>query len=147
MNILVINGPNLNFLGIREKEIYGEASYQALEKYLKVEAKKLNMRLDIFQTNHEGDIIDKIQEIYQRKFQGIIINPGAYTHYSYAIRDAIKSIDLPVIEVHLSNLDIREEFRKTSVIRDACVATFMGKGFLSYREALEYLKRFDNANQ
>lgn len=139
MNILVINGPNLNFLGIREKEIYGEATYEDLENYLREEALKLNVRLDIFQTNHEGSIIDKIQESYHRKYSGIIINPGAYTHYSYAIRDAIKSVNLKVVEVHLTDLNKREDFRKVSVIRDVCAATFMGKGFASYLDALRFL--------
>lgn len=139
MNILVINGPNLNLLGIREKEIYGEATHDDLKKFLHAEAKKLGVRIDVFQTNHEGAIIDKIHEAYRRKFSGIILNPGAYTHYSYAIRDAIKAVDLPVVEVHLSDLESRENFRKVSVIREVCDAVFMGKGFLSYREALEHL--------
>ena len=95
MNILVINGPNLNFLGIREKEIYGEASYQDLVSFLNTQAGKLHILLDVFQSNHEGEIIDKLQEAYFRKFDGVILNAGAYTHYSYAIRDAIKAIPIP----------------------------------------------------
>ncbi|HHZ11622.1 MAG TPA: type II 3-dehydroquinate dehydratase [Acholeplasmataceae bacterium] len=139
MHILVINGPNLNLLGTREKEIYGEATLEDLERLLKDEAKRLKVRIDVFQTNHEGTIIDKIHEAFHRRYSGIILNPGAYTHYSYAIRDAIKGVDLPVVEVHLSDLTKREEFRKVSVIRDVCAATFMGKGFQSYLEALRFL--------
>lgn len=139
MNILVINGPNLNLLGIREKEVYGEASYADLENFLYEEAKKLHVRLDIVQTNHEGTIIDKIHEAYQRKYSGIILNAGAYTHYSYAIRDAIKAVNMKVVEVHLTDLNKREDFRKVSVIREVCAATFMGKGFQSYLEALRFL--------
>ncbi len=147
MNIFVINGPNLNFLGIRETKVYGDASYQDLENYLKEVAGKINIRLDIFQTNHEGAIIDKIQEIYYRKYDGIIINPGAYTHYSYAIRDAIKAINIPVVEVHLTDLNKREDFRKTSVICDVCRASFMGKGFSSYLDALKFLSEVADVNK
>jgi 3-dehydroquinate dehydratase-2 len=139
MNILVINGPNLNFLGIREKEIYGEKTYRDLENYLREEAEKLQVRLDVFQSNHEGAIIDKLQEVYFRNFDGVILNAGALTHYSYAIRDAIKAIPIRTIEVHLTDLNRREGFRKVSVIRDVCTATFMGKGFESYLEALKFL--------
>jgi 3-dehydroquinate dehydratase-2 len=139
MNILVINGPNLNFLGIREKEIYGEKTYRDLENYLKSKAEEMQIRLDIFQSNHEGAIIDKLQEVYFRNFDGVILNAGALTHYSYAIRDAIKAIPIRTVEVHLTDLSHREAFRKISVIHDVCAATFMGKGFESYLEALKYL--------
>lgn len=139
MNILIINGPNLNFLGIREKDIYGLNSYKDLELYLNNIANNLHINLEIYQTNHEGAIIDKLQEAYYKKVDGIIINAGAYTHYSYAIRDAIKSINIKTVEVHLSDITKREEFRKTSVIKDVCIRSFFGKGFESYKEAIMYL--------
>jgi 3-dehydroquinate dehydratase-2 len=147
MNILILNGPNLNFLGIREPDVYGTASYQDLEDYVKEVAKSLDSRIDIFQSNHEGEMIDKIQEVYFRKFDGIIINAGAYAHYSYAIRDAIKSVNINTVEVHLSNVKCREDFRKKSVIEDVCVKSFYGKGFESYKEALIFLKKYTSGDQ
>ena len=140
MKILIINGPNLNFLGIREPNIYGTKSYSDLINYLKeftkqLNDKKINLNVLFFQSNHEGAIIDKIQEAYLNHIDGIIINPGAFTHYSYAIHDAIKSVNIKTVEVHLSNINEREEFRKISVIRPACINTFMGKQF----EAILYL--------
>jgi 3-dehydroquinate dehydratase type II len=140
MNILIINGPNLNMLGIREPEIYGKQTYPALESFLKTQARDLGIEAEIFQTNHEGVIVDKIQAAYYNKTDAIIINPGAFTHYSYAIRDAIKAVGLPTVEVHLSDISHREEFRKLSVIADVCVARFIGHGFDGYRQALELLK-------
>jgi 3-dehydroquinate dehydratase type II len=140
MNILIINGPNLNMLGIREPEIYGKQTYQALESFLKTQANALGIEAEILQTNHEGVIVDKIQAAYYNKTDAIIINPGAFTHYSYAIRDAIKAVGLPTVEVHLSDVNHREEFRKISVIADVCVARFIGHGFDGYRQALEFLK-------
>jgi len=139
MNILVINGPNLNFLGIREKKIYGAQSYNDLELYLKELADNLKINLEVFQSNHEGAIIDKIQAAYFHKVDGIIINPGAFTHYSYAIRDAIMAVNIKTIEVHLSDINTREDFRKISVVRDVCINSFFGKGFESYKEALSFL--------
>lgn len=120
MNILIINGPNLNFLGIREPNIYNSSTYDDLKAYLNQYATKNNINLEIFQSNYEGAIIDELQKAYFEKVDGIVINPGAFTHYSYAILDAIKSINIPTIEVHLTNINEREEFRKVSVIRDAC---------------------------
>ena len=140
MNILIINGPNLNMLGIREPEIYGKQTYQALESFLKTQARNLGIEAEILQTNHEGVIVDKIQAAYYNKTDAIIINPGAFTHNSYAIRDAIKAVGLPTVEVHLSDISHREEFRKLSVIADVCVARFIGQGFDGYRQALELLK-------
>lgn len=126
MNILIINGPNLNFLGIREPNIYNSSTYDDLKAYLNQYATKNNINLEIFQSNYEGAIIDELQKAYFEKVDGIVINPGAFTHYSYAILDAIKSINIPTIEVHLTNINEREEFRKVSVIRNACLNTFMG---------------------
>lgn len=127
MNILIINGPNLNFLGIREPNIYNSSTYDDLKAYLNQYATKNNINLEIFQSNYEGAIIDELQKAYFEKVDGIVINPGAFTHYSYSILDAIKSINIPTIEVHLTNINEREEFRKVSVIRDACLNTFMVK--------------------
>ncbi|MFA7434958.1 MAG: type II 3-dehydroquinate dehydratase [Bacilli bacterium] len=139
MNILIINGPNLNMLGIREIDIYGNQSYLDLVKYLNELSKKYNFKIEIFQSNSEGEIIDKIQSAYFNKVDAIIINPAAYTHYSIAIFDAIKAVNIPTIEVHLSDIYHREDFRKINVIKSACIKSFYGKGFLSYGEAVEFL--------
>ncbi|QSX06092.1 type II 3-dehydroquinate dehydratase [Sedimentibacter sp. zth1] len=136
MRVYVINGPNLNFLGIREKDVYGENSYEALCNYIEKEAKKLNIEVECFQSNIEGEIINCVQDAYQNA-DAIIINPGAYTHYSYAIMDAIKSVNLKTIEVHLSNIYKREEFRHKSVTATVCVGQISGFGFLGYKLALE----------
>ena len=138
MNILVVNGPNLNFLGKRETSIYGEKSYNDLIIYLEDYANQKNIDIEIFQTNHEGEIIDIIQNNFER-FSGLIINPGAYTHYSYAIYDCLLSIDIKKVEVHLSDIYNREDFRKISVTGKACDKQIYGKGFLSYIEAIDYL--------
>lgn len=138
MNILVLNGPNLNMIGIREPEIYGSKTYQDLELFLKDLASEYHFNLDVKQSNLEGILIDLLQYANDR-FDGVILNAGAFTHYSYALYDAIKSIQIPVVEVHLSDINNREEFRKISVIRPACKTSFMGKGFISYKEALQYL--------
>lgn len=139
MNILVVNGPNLNFLGIREPKIYGNQSYNELVNYLLSYAEEQNIYIEVYQSNHEGEIIDIIQNNYNR-FDSLIINPAAYTHYSYAIYDCIKSVNLPAVEVHLSDINNRESFRKTSVIEPACIKKFYGKGFNSYIEAIKYLQ-------
>ncbi|MGI6710038.1 MAG: type II 3-dehydroquinate dehydratase [Bacilli bacterium] len=140
MKILVINGPNLNMLGIREPEIYGSKTYKDLEQYIQDISKKLNIsEIEIFQSNHEGVIVDKIQKAYFDKVDGIIINPGAFTHYSYSIRDAIASVNIKTIEVHLSDISKRDDFRKTSVLEGVVNFRFFGKGFASYKEALESL--------
>lgn len=138
MNILIINGPNLNMLGIREVSIYGTKTYKDLCKYIKRIAKDKHLKIKIMQSNYEGKIITAIHKAYQ-KYDAIIINPGAYTHYSYAIYDAIKAVDIKCVEVHLTDITNREEFRKVSVIKNACIATFFGKGFESYQEAIEFL--------
>ena len=137
--ILIINGPNLNFLGIREKDIYGNDDYESICSYIKDKFSDKKVRIDILQSNSEGKIIDFLQSAYFRNFDGIVINPGAYTHYSYAIFDAIKSILIPTVEVHLSNIHEREAFRKTSVTAPACIAQIYGKGKEGYVEAVELL--------
>lgn len=147
MKILIINGPNLNFLGIREPSVYGSKTYDDLTNFLNQEGSKRNLNLDIRQTNHEGLIIDYIQEAYFNKYDGIIINPGGYTHYSVAIRDAISSVMIPTIEVHLSNILEREDFRKISLIKDVCVKSIYGKGFDGYLEALEYFYKKENQHE
>lgn len=138
MRILVINGPNLNFLGIREKGVYGKETYEELCNFIENEAKSLGIDIDIRQSNIEGEIINFIQEAYEN-IDGIIINPGAYTHYSIAIFDALKSVNIDTIEVHLSNIYKREEFRHKSVTVPACVGQISGLGFLGYKLAMEAL--------
>ena len=127
MKILVINGPNINFLGIREKGIYGTKDYNALVDMINDKAKELGVDVEVFQSNGEGPVIDRIQQAYLDKVDGIIINPGAYTHYSYAIRDALASVeDIPKIEVHISNVHKREEFRHVSVTAPSCTGQVVG---------------------
>ena len=139
MKILVINGPNLNFLGIREKGIYGTTDYAGLVKMIEEKGKATGNEILIFQSNHEGAIIDRIQEAYFDGTQGIVINPGAFTHYSYAIRDALASVDIPKVEVHISDITQREEFRKISVTKDVCQKQIYGHGLEGYLEAIDYL--------
>lgn len=139
MKILVLNGPNLNMLGIREPEIYGKGNYAALCAYMKAAAEELDCEVEIRQSNHEGVLVDWIQEAYG-KFDGILINPAAYTHTSVAILDALKAVSLPAVEVHLSDVDSREPFRHLSYAGMACIATFKGLGFRGYREGLKRLK-------
>lgn len=141
MKLLLLNGPNINFLGIREKGIYGAQSYEDLEKMVSDKAKALGHQLEVFQSNHEGELIDKIQQAYFEQVQGIIINPGAFTHYSYAIRDALASVSLPVIEVHISNVHKREEFRHHSVTAPVCTGQIVGLGFQGYLLAMDYLDK------
>lgn len=138
MKLLVLNGPNLNFIGIREPEIYGKETYSDLCDYLNDYAKKNNIDLEIKQSNHEGYLVDFIHQAYFDKVDGIIINPGAYTHTSIALLDAIKSVNIKTIEVHLSDVTKREDFRQVSYLRSACVKSIMGKGFLGYTEAIDY---------
>ena len=138
MNILVINGPNLNMLGIREPAIYGSATYQDLVDYIRSEADALGVTVSFYQSNHEGDLVDAIQAAYGKQ-DGIVINPGAYTHTSVALLDAVKAVGIPTVEVHISDPDTREEFRKISYIRQACVATVKGLGFPGYVRAMRLL--------
>lgn len=140
MKIMVINGPNLNFLGIREKNIYGKMDFKDVVEYIKDEANKIDVTADCRQSNIEGEIINFIQEAYLNNYDGIVINPGAYTHYSYAIMDAIKSVEMPVIEVHISNVHKREEFRHTSVTAAACSGQIVGLGIYGYVLALMAVK-------
>lgn len=137
MRILVINGPNLNFLGIREKGIYGTQDYACLMKLLEKKAMEKQIDLETFQSNGEGEIIDRIQKAYFDQVDGIVINPGAYTHYSYAIRDALSSLMIPKIEVHISNIHQREEFRHTSVTAPVCTGQIAGLGLLGYLLAID----------
>lgn len=137
MKILVINGPNINFLGIREKHIYGSDNYDSLLSSIDEYAKERNVDFECFQSNCEGEIIDKIQEAYLKGVDGIVINPGAYTHYSIAIRDALASVDVPKIEVHISNVHAREEFRHVSVTAPVCTAQITGLGLHGYKCAID----------
>lgn len=139
MKILVINGPNLNFLGIREKAVYGDESYNTLMTMILKKGAELGVEVDTYQSNHEGAIIDRLQQAYYDKTDGVIINPGAYTHYSYAIHDALKSIFVPKVEVHISDINTREEWRRVSVTAPACDRQIVGHGFDGYLEAMEYI--------
>lgn len=141
MKLLVINGPNLNLLGLREPEIYGSGSYRALCELIESSCAGLNIEVEIFQSNHEGDIVDKIQQAYG-VFDGIVINPAAYTHTSVAILDALKAVSLPAVEVHLSDVKSREDFRQISYAGMACVKTYMGLGFDGYVEAIGFLAEY-----
>ena len=139
MNILVINGPNLNMLGIREPDLYGKSDYAALVKLVEDTCAQEGIGVEIFQSNHEGAIVDKIQEAYGKK-DGIVINPAAYTHTSVAILDALKSVSIPAVEVHISDVDSREAFRQISYAGMYCEKTIKGKGLDGYRQAILYLK-------
>ena len=140
MKIMVINGPNLNMVGIREKNIYGTMTFNDMIHFIEDEAKKRNVEVTCRQSNHEGDLIDWIQEAYFEKYDGIVINPGAYTHYSYAIRDALASVDIPKVEVHISDITSREEFRKISVTAPVCNKQIYGQGLDGYLQAIDFLR-------
>ena len=140
MKILVINGPNINMLGIREPDIYGKNTFRDLLKLLEETAIEENLEIEQYQSNHEGDLIDKIQWAYGR-FDGIVINPAGYTHTSIAIMDALKSAGIPAVEVHISDVDAREAFRQVSYAGLACCHTIKGHGLEGYREAIVYLKK------
>ena len=139
MKLLVINGPNLNFLGIREKSVYGTQDYQYLLDMIAKKAKESGNDITVFQSNHEGGIIDRIQEAYFDGTQGIVINPGAYTHYSYAIRDALASITVPKVEIHISDITKREEFRRISVTAPVCDKQIYGQGLEGYLQAIDFI--------
>ncbi len=143
MKVLIINGPNINMLGIREPEIYGSQTYGQLVDLIKAKADQLNIQVEFFQSNHEGAIVDAIQGAYGH-FDGIVINPAAYTHTSIALLDAVKAVGIPTVEVHISDPDTRDNFRKISYIRQACVKTIKGLGFDGYLLALEYLSDSNN---
>ena len=138
MKVLVINGPNINMLGIREKDIYGSKTYDDLVNFIKAEACEKGLETEFYQSNHEGSIVDRIQKAYFENIDGIIINPAAYTHTSIAILDALKAVSIKTIEVHLSDINSRENFRKKSMISEVCEKTVVGKGFEGYKEALNY---------
>lgn len=139
MKILVLNGPNINMLGIREPDIYGKQSFQELLAILEETGKALGVTVEQFQSNHEGALVDKIQEAWG-SFDGIVINPAAYTHTSVAILDALKAVAIPAVEVHISQVDAREPFRQVSYAGMACVKTIQGQGLDGYRQAILYLK-------
>lgn len=145
MKILVINGPNLNMVGIREKGIYGTRDFQDICDYIKEEGQKRNIDIKLFQSNIEGEIINEIHNAYYEKYDGIIINPGAFTHYSYAILDAIKAVNINTVEVHLSNIHAREEFRHKSVTAAACIGQICGFKEFGYIMAMEALELMHNA--
>ena len=142
MKIYVINGPNLNMLGIREPGIYGGNGYDDLVNFIAEHCKKKGVDAEFYQSNHEGDLVDKIQEAYFKGAGGIVINPGAYTHTSIALLDAVKAVNIPTVEVHISDLSKREDFRQTSYIRAACVTTISGRGFNGYTEAVDFLLEY-----
>lgn len=139
MKILVINGPNLNMLGIREPDIYGRTTYADLCDMIRNHAEKIGADVELYQSNHEGDLVDIIQKAYGNT-DGIVINPGAYTHTSVAILDALKAVAIPAVEVHISEVDKREEFRQISFVRLACFATITGHGVNGYLEAMDLLR-------
>jgi 3-dehydroquinate dehydratase-2 len=142
MQILVLHGPNLNLLGVREPKIYGRETLNDINARLKARAAQSNVELHIVQSNHEGVLIDELHTARRAEFNGILINPGAFTHYSYALRDAIAATDLPAVEVHLSNVHKREEFRHTSVLVPVCIGQVMGFGWRSYLLGLEGLLNY-----
>ena len=141
MKFLVINGPNLNMLGLREPSIYGERSYKALVELIETVCRDEGIQVEVFQSNHEGAIVDKIQAAYG-VFDGIVINPAAYTHTSVAILDALKAVSIPTVEVHISDVSTRESFRQVSYAGMACIKTYMGHGFEGYAMAIRYLKGY-----
>ena len=142
MKLYILNGPNLNFLGIREPAHYGSATYAELIEMIKSHCSRCGIEAVCYQSNHEGDLVDKIQEAYLKHADGIVINPGAYTHTSIALLDAVKSVMLPTVEVHISKVEEREDFRQISYIRAACVKTITGHGIAGYTEAIDFLKEY-----
>ncbi|MBO5931572.1 MAG: type II 3-dehydroquinate dehydratase [Clostridia bacterium] len=144
MKLYIINGPSLNFLGIREPLHYGTTTYEGLLEMIRTHAKALGVEVECYQSNHEGDLVDKIQEAYYKKADGIVINPGAYTHTSIALLDAVKSVGIPTVEVHISKVEEREDFRQISYIRAACQKTITGHGVQGYLEAMDFLVQGEN---
>ncbi len=142
MKFLVINGPNLNFLGIREPNIYGAQTFVQLLRFIEAAAQAEGVEVECFQSNHEGAIVDAIQQAYFNHIDGIVINPAAYTHTSVAILDALKAVSIPAVEVHLSDIYTREEFRHVSYPSLVCKKSIYGKGFEGYREAIQFLKEY-----
>ena len=142
MKLYIINGPNLNFLGIREPAHYGNTTYKELLAMIETHSKERGIEVVCYQSNHEGDLVDKIQEAYCEKADGIVINPGAYTHTSIALLDAVKSVGIPTVEVHISKVEEREDFRQVSYIRAACQKTITGQGVAGYLQAMDFLCEF-----
>lgn len=140
MKFLIINGPNINMLGIREPDKYGRESYDALVEKTEIHCKKLGLQCEFFQSNHEGALVDRIQQAYFEGVDAMVINPGAYTHTSIALLDAVKAVGIPTAEVHISKVEEREDFRQVSYIRDACCFTVTGHGTDGYMEAIDFLK-------
>lgn len=140
MKLLILNGPNLNLLGLREPSIYGKEDYKALCDKITAHARKIGVEVDFFQSNHEGALVDAIQSAYG-KIDGIVFNPAAYTHTSVALLDALKAVGIPTVEVHISDVSKREEFRQTSFVRAACLTTISGHGTDGYLEAMDYLQK------
>lgn len=147
MKLLVINGPNINFLGIREKSIYGAEDYDYLLHMIAAKGEETGCAIEVFQSNHEGAVIDRIQDSYFDGTEAIVINPGAYTHYSYAIRDALASVTVPKVEIHISDITQREEFRKISVTAPACDKQIYGHGLAGYMEAIDYCLSLAGADE
>ena len=154
MKILVINGPNINFLGIREKSVYGNQDYEYLKNLIAEKAKEIGADIEVFQSNYEGGIIDRLQEAYFDGTEAVVINPGAYTHYSYAIRDALASVFVPKVEIHISDITKREAFRQVSVTKEVCDYQIYGRGLQGYLDAIDYclaqiekkqLKKYDES--
>ena len=141
MKRLVINGPNLNMLGIREPGIYGKESYESMQQRIRAHAEEIGVQVELYQSNHEGDLVDEIQRAYGR-IDGIVINPGAYTHTSIALLDAVQAVHIPTVEVHVSKVEEREDFRQVSYIRLACVKTITGHGIDGYLEGMDFLKQY-----
>ena len=146
MKILVLNGPNINLLGIRDKNIYGDKDYNYLVDMIVNYCENNDLDVEVYQSNHEGDLIDKIQEAYLNGINGIVINAGGYTHTSVSIRDAIDAVNIPTVEVHISDIYSRENFRKLSYIKDVVDKSIVGKGLNGYIEAIEYLKNKNELN-
>lgn len=142
MKFMIINGPNLNLLGIREPNIYGAETYTDLIEKIKQYANTIGVEAECYQSNHEGDLVDAIHKAYFKKYDGIVINPGAYTHTSIALLDAVKSTQMPTVEVHISAVEQREAFRQISYIREACILTITGQGTNGYLQAMDYLKNW-----
>jgi len=141
MKFLIMNGPNINMLGIREPAVYGSQNFEALQSFIRSACQEAGVECELYQSNHEGALVDKIQEAYG-KIDGIVINPAAYTHTSVALLDAVKAVNIPTVEVHISDVSAREDFRQVSYIRLACVKTIAGLGFEGYRQAILFLKDY-----
>lgn len=147
MKILVLNGPNINMLGIREPAIYGKSTYEDLKNLVKDYADKKNIEVEFFQSNHEGDLVDAIWRAYFEKIDGIVFNPAAYTHTSIAIADALKGTGIPTVEVHISDLSKREKFRQISYIRDVVISSVTGQGLEGYNTAIDLISDYKGANK